>query len=126
MQEAGTSFGPRLLSRIWLTENRRQSLLCIFGPNNGRDRVGDGGDTTEVAVSTVPMAEAPRPPPRELAQPDIGQRQPGERVKDVHLSCRRQVALDDSARKVAVLSPLDVHRWLTAAAPVGVHDRPMP
>jgi hypothetical protein len=89
LQEAGTSLGPCLLLRVGFSEDCGENRIGVFGFHDHVDRIGDWRDATEVAVTRISVAEAPRTSSRELTDPDVRQRHPGECVKDIQLSGRR-------------------------------------
>src|SRR6476619_7552328 len=103
-----------------MAEHRGERVGRIFRANHGRESRSERHQLRVVAIARVPVAEAPRTAPGQIAEPDVGESDPGERIKQIELSPGWEVALDGAMRQGPVLSPLDVDGDLAAIAPVRV------
>src|SRR5947207_13530416 len=72
------------------------------------------------------MEEAPRSAMDELSHPDVGKGGKFERVHEIECLQAGQIALNDTVRQRAMLSPLHADRCPALVAPVRVENRAMP
>ena len=117
---------PRRFLGVGTTEHFDERRNRILESDHCVDVLADRKLLAEITVSPVAVTEAARSATREIAEPDVGQPDPGERVEQVQLLERRQIAFDGAMRQRPVLAPLHVDRDLAAVAPVGVEQRPVP
>jgi len=72
------------------------------------------------------MTEAPWTATSQVAEPDVRQTKPSERIELIELLQAGQVAFDDTARERAVFAPLDVDFDAATIAPLSVKDVAVP
>src|SRR3954469_952043 len=101
-----------MLIRVFAAENLVQDRPWIVGPRNRIQPVRQNQRPRELAVSSIPVAEAQRTFARDVAEENVGFPEDRHRVEEVERPRSWQITLDDITWQTPVLPPLHVDSHL--------------
>jgi hypothetical protein len=117
---------PWRLVRVASPEYGAQRGLRLICTDDRTEAGGQWHDARKLCVAAVAMTEAPRSVSAQIAEPEIGNANPGADVEQVERLLPGQIVGMCRARERSVFPPLHIDCDRTFSTPIRVQDRSVP